>query len=49
MYKVEKIVGKRPNLKKKGMAYNYLGKFEYLVKWEGWSEKNCTWEPEKHL
>lgn len=44
MYKVEKIIGKRPSPKRKGLPdwYN-VGKFEYLVKWEGWDTKDSTW------
>lgn len=26
-----------------------LGRFEFLVKWEGWEENQATWEPEANL
>lgn len=38
-YEVEKIVNKR-------VVGN---RTEYLVKWQGWSEKDNTWEPLKNL
>lgn len=39
MYEVEKILDKKTD--KKGALY--------LVKWEGFSEAQATWEPEEHL
>lgn len=39
MYEVEKILDKKTD--KKGAVY--------LVKWEGFSEAQATWEPEEHL
>ena len=39
MYEVEKILDKKTD--KKGAVY--------LVKWEGFSEAQATWEPEDHL
>ncbi len=38
-YTVEKILAKRMN----------NGKIEYLIKWEGYSIKETTWEPMKNL
>ena len=39
VFTAESILGKR---RKKG-------KIEYLVKWEGWSDKYNSWEREKHI
>jgi len=39
IFNVERILGKRKN----------HGKIEYLVKWEGFSDDQNTWEPIKHL
>jgi len=25
------------------------GQIKYLVKWQGWSVKDCTWEPPQNL
>lgn len=39
LYTVEKILDKR----------KIKGEWKYKVKWEGWSEKDCTWEPLENL
>jgi hypothetical protein len=49
MYSVEKILAKRTSAQKKGNCVIYEGKFEYLIKWDGWDISQSTWEPEKHL
>ena len=36
-FPVEAIRDKRRNI--------YTGKDEYYIKWEGWAEKDNTWEP----
>jgi hypothetical protein len=41
-YVIEAIVGHRPDEDKKGA-------WEYEVKWEGWDEKDNTWEEETNL
>jgi len=38
-YEVDKILKKRVK----------NGKPEYLIKWKGYSEDDCTWEPEINL
>jgi hypothetical protein len=40
-YVVESIVNHRPNSDGTG--------WEYEVKWEGWDEKDNTWEPEENM
>ena len=47
MYEVDKILRKRLN--QKGNTKKDSGKAEYLVKWVGYSEQECTWEPLKNL
>ena len=39
LYEVEKILDRR----------TVKGKKEYLIKWKGYSERECTWEPTSHL
>lgn len=39
VYRVEKILEKRTRNRK----------VEYKVKWEGYSEAECTWEPAKNI
>src|ERR1700677_125096 len=38
-YNIEAILNSKPT----------RGKLFYLIKWEGWSTKHNTWEPESHL
>ena len=38
-YEVEDVRGGR----------SVRGKKEYLVKWKGYSDKECTWEPVENL
>lgn len=45
-YFVEKIQGRRVKYKICKVAN---GKLEYFIKWEGWDEKNNTWEPLTNL
>lgn len=40
-YNVEKIVARRKNPK--------TGGYEYLIKWENYSDSENTWEPSEHL
>lgn len=44
VYDVEFIVARRPSEKKK-----QKGKFEYRIRWKGYSSKADTWEPEENL
>ncbi|KAG9350295.1 hypothetical protein JZ751_026649, partial [Albula glossodonta] len=39
VFDAECILNKRPK----------KGKFEYLVKWRGWSSKHNSWEPEENI
>jgi hypothetical protein len=39
-YEVEEIIGKR---------LNHKGQTQYLIKWEGYSIEDSTWEPLEHL
>ncbi|XP_039870272.1 chromobox protein homolog 2-like [Simochromis diagramma] len=39
VFDAECILSKRPR----------KGKFEYLVKWRGWSSKHNSWEPEENI
>ena len=50
MYRVESIIDRRPSQgKRKGNTRDHTGKFEYLVKWQGWKLADSTWEPEANL
>lgn len=40
VYVVDRVLDKR---------FNKNGEIEYLVKWEGWSDKFNSWEPEEHI
>jgi len=41
MYTVDRILDKRVSRK--------TGKAQYLVKWNGYSQEQSTWEPEENL
>ena len=48
MYVVESILDSRFVPTKRKNASN-AGKFEYLVKWQGWAIADATWEPVSNL
>ena len=46
-YRVESILNHRLNAKSNSAATT--DQKEYLIKWEGYSTQECTWEPIKNL